>query len=395
MIQMEYKREMDYNYLLLDAELVRDYRIRMLTENKIKGLLPIELRKWNGEERLYYNITSRQSLGNLYGRKELEMEDIRNFFYSLEMVSEELKKYLLDWAELVFYPESCFMNPGGGKIEWIYLPGNTEGLLPLAEFMVEKVNHKDIEATSLVYRFHSEVRENTFCLAEFISKVKSNTQFEPSVEAMQGLSKREDEMYGLENRKESNPFGEYDLSENAGKSMGTGAENTAMPFYEKVARFILSDRGYEKFFGRKKSNQLADKEKELSSWENFEKKEGDNFDYFEDEDRMNETVVWSQNNQVLGILKSLTGKGKGVLYEINSYPCVIGKMKECSDVIVEHRSVSRMHARISKVENEYFIEDLNSKNGTRVNGFPIEGNEKVKLSSGDEIAFAEAVFIFE
>ena len=38
------------------------FAIRMLSENKIRGLLPLEIRSFNGERNLYYEITGLQSL---------------------------------------------------------------------------------------------------------------------------------------------------------------------------------------------------------------------------------------------------------------------------------------------------------------------------------------------
>lgn len=52
-------------------------------------------------------------------------------------------------------------------------------------------------------------------------------------------------------------------------------------------------------------------------------------------------------------------------------------------------TVSRNHARIVKVEDKYFIEDLGSLNGTRVNGTPLPGwspkvpSLRVEIKSGD------------
>ena len=47
-------------------------------------------------------------------------------------------------------------------------------------------------------------------------------------------------------------------------------------------------------------------------------------------------------------------------------PCTIGR-KEC-DLILEDRLVSRRHAELKSIENTIVISDLESKNGTRVNG---------------------------
>jgi hypothetical protein len=50
-------------------------------------------------------------------------------------------------------------------------------------------------------------------------------------------------------------------------------------------------------------------------------------------------------------------------------PCIIGR-KDCS-LILDDRMISRRHAELKIVENKLVIEDLASRNGTRVNGVKI------------------------
>lgn len=47
--------------------------------------------------------------------------------------------------------------------------------------------------------------------------------------------------------------------------------------------------------------------------------------------------------------------------------------------------VSRMHAAFLYDGQTLSIEDLNSRNGTRINGFPVEGGKPYPLHNGDEI----------
>jgi DNA-binding response OmpR family regulator len=60
----------------------------------------------------------------------------------------------------------------------------------------------------------------------------------------------------------------------------------------------------------------------------------------------------------------------------------IGRWED-NDVVVDDRWVSRHHARVRRVGEQYTIEDLGSKNGTLVNGRRIA--EPTILSDGDEI----------
>jgi pSer/pThr/pTyr-binding forkhead associated (FHA) protein len=49
--------------------------------------------------------------------------------------------------------------------------------------------------------------------------------------------------------------------------------------------------------------------------------------------------------------------------------------------------VSRLHATIIYEEETLYIEDLNSTNGTRINGFQLTPNRRYRLRDGDELEF--------
>jgi hypothetical protein len=66
---------------------------------------------------------------------------------------------------------------------------------------------------------------------------------------------------------------------------------------------------------------------------------------------------------------------------------VIGRGEDCQ-VIVDDRQASRNHARIVRTEQGYVLEDLDSKNGTFLNGQPLSGS--TVLADGDEIGIALA-----
>ncbi|MCL4251014.1 MAG: FHA domain-containing protein [Anaerolineae bacterium] len=65
-----------------------------------------------------------------------------------------------------------------------------------------------------------------------------------------------------------------------------------------------------------------------------------------------------------------------------------GRGEEC-DIVLPERQVSRVHIRVYREGEQYFIEDLDSKNGTWLNGQQIKGVHR--LFDGDEIHLALAV----
>jgi len=72
-------------------------------------------------------------------------------------------------------------------------------------------------------------------------------------------------------------------------------------------------------------------------------------------------------------------------------PITIGRLPE-SSVVVSDPNASRRHAEIRRSGNDVVVVDLNSTNGTRVNGAPIR--ERV-LVDGDEIVVGTTFLRFE
>lgn len=71
---------------------------------------------------------------------------------------------------------------------------------------------------------------------------------------------------------------------------------------------------------------------------------------------------------------------------------LVGKMKSKVDVVIDLPVISRIHAKLWKDGTSYYVEDLNSKNGTFINGQRLGINEKMELHSSDELAFATACY---
>jgi hypothetical protein len=65
-------------------------------------------------------------------------------------------------------------------------------------------------------------------------------------------------------------------------------------------------------------------------------------------------------------------------WQINHFPFTIGR-EECDITITGDRHVSRKHAQITFENNDYFIEDLASSNGTFVNDTQIAAREPMPL----------------
>lgn len=84
--------------------------------------------------------------------------------------------------------------------------------------------------------------------------------------------------------------------------------------------------------------------------------------------------------------------GSGARPTVLGSRAVIGRLDTC-DLPVDDKSVSREHARLSRLRDGYVIEDLGSTNGTLVNGRRID--EAVILRAGDTVTIGSVDFRFD
>lgn len=112
------------SYIILECpENAReDYQYRMLAVNRIEGLLPCKHRVIDGEEFLYYNITSRQSIARLYDHRKLDGEQLRQLLYSVAGMVQTLSSYLLDPDRLLLNPENIFYDYEEERYCFTYYP---------------------------------------------------------------------------------------------------------------------------------------------------------------------------------------------------------------------------------------------------------------------------------
>lgn len=109
----------------------------------------------------------------------------------------------------------------------------------------------------------------------------------------------------------------------------------------------------------------------------------------EDEDDDMATTYIGNNEEKGYCLVDQNGK---VLCEVTD-EVRIGRLKDNDLCFLRNTNVGRRHCVITKNSNAYFIEDLGSRNGTRVNNSKI--SRKLQLLNGDKIAIADEIIFFK
>src|SRR5262245_6190585 len=81
-------------------------------------------------------------------------------------------------------------------------------------------------------------------------------------------------------------------------------------------------------------------------------------------------------------------------YPLEKEEVILGRKADC-DVVVPCKYTSRHHARIIRVGDRFYVEDMGTPGGTRVNGLAV-GNlirGRTLLQDKDEIWFAHNVVV--
>jgi serine phosphatase RsbU (regulator of sigma subunit)/pSer/pThr/pTyr-binding forkhead associated (FHA) protein len=93
----------------------------------------------------------------------------------------------------------------------------------------------------------------------------------------------------------------------------------------------------------------------------------------------------------MAILELVKGSAPGTRFELDGERAVIGRSADC-EVPLDVPAISRRHAAILRERGHYFIEDLQSRNGTFLNDTRI--TERALLGEGDRLVICDQEFRF-
>jgi serine phosphatase RsbU (regulator of sigma subunit)/pSer/pThr/pTyr-binding forkhead associated (FHA) protein len=93
----------------------------------------------------------------------------------------------------------------------------------------------------------------------------------------------------------------------------------------------------------------------------------------------------------MAVLEAIKGLPPGQLFPLERECAVLGRHPDC-DIVLDIGAVSRQHARILKLADGFFVEDLHSRNGTFVNDQGVRGRRK--LAENDRLRICDLVFVF-
>ena len=443
-MKAEYKRDVSHNYLILEEEEGIDtssYQVRMVAGNVIPSLLHCRLQNLDGKLFFYYEITSRQSLSSYYEEKKFKADDVRLIFGGFVQVMEELAEYLLNPEQLLLRPEYIYLDIEKKQVFFCCFPGSgtavQDQLRELMEYMLPKLDHEDQAAVFLGYGIYRKMLEPGFQMENIKEAVYHRDKEE--------LPPEEGQDREMENRRnhdeepgsvpESRQVEERSYQEPECRDQKSGDDIrfiiigcagalavTAILLAGGILGYLpwipaelvmgcgIAAVGTGGFAAWRKEKIKKKKEREQDFFRRDISPDSAGNTVRSDEIYRGvpeEDPVLPEQPGFYGeteALFSVSGRGPASLVSrepgelatiyLEQEFTVVGKMTGAADAVIPVSTVSRIHARIRRRDNEYYLEDLNSRNGTSVNGRMLKNEEEYQLQDEDEVDFAQARYIF-
>ncbi len=428
-MEIEYRRNNGKHYMILTGgEKLYSYEEKMLAENRVSVLLQFYTIKANQQMQYWYDITGKQSVKD-YGEKgELSLVSISDIVKAIYDCSCLLGEYLIPEERIYLSPSTFFIGKKDGVPEGsvCFFPQENETiheqLLGMTEFFLMKVDHDDEQALQLCYALYEEAMKETSSPETLYGITKDfvgrQDPMQTAVDLLEyEITDDQDDTSALQTEEAKDEEQRVSLSEvfddddddeptivDRLEDFITGIPGRIMTRIKGKKEEIFPPKDLEEDFIYDPSEdfEVADVSStpdvsnvpdvssaaEVSGFSEVSSA-SDVSNVMNDSDgniEKNEDVEKKENS--FSMLRYDADFGEGDDYMLGQDEVNVGSSVRDNDLVVKSAIVSRHHAKIHYIKGKYYLEDLNSTNGTYINGHMIIRYKKYELRHMDRIYFA-------
>lgn len=390
-MKAEYKREQGRTWVLFEGADSRMAGMEMLRRNKIPGLASF-YEEWEDNCWHYgYEITGAQPLALLLEFRPLTEEMVRILILQVAELFQKLEQYLLEPDGIILDPEFLYLEPDHLRCRFFYCPD-------------QPGNWKD-HIRELIWLFLGQAPETEPGLIRVLLRLCRESRkpewgqegFCSAMELIGNGWEEADNQVGAGGRfwEEPKVFDEK--------------ENRLESECEKQNRYTIAEP-HEVYYAEQKSGSLRRKRKRTGNsivqWlrgMGKRERQGQMERHNWEQNRENE---WAeepsgkeeQPTEVLyveeqGDFPVLYCKERQETVTLETFPFYIGSQAG-TQYDPGRNGISRLHAVIDRKDGKYWIQDLNSTNGTWLNGQGLLPHESRVIQNGDRIVMAELDYEF-
>ena len=358
-----YERDVHKSYMKIAAIENESLDERLMVRKRYQGILPVEKCYVNGNGEYWYNISGKVALDAYCQGNSINQHFFERLILRICDQLELLEWNLIDSRCLLVEPEYIFVNHTGDEISFALYPDSSqdiyEQLQRLAEYLLTKLNHSDREGVHAVYRIYEIILAKKYSIKELKKAVLERREKGPEVLPTYIISE------GMEEEVSSAP-------EEVVK------QTLLWKLEKKLEGWI--EEGRKKLWKKDNKEQIPDV---IYPKDEMEEEKPD----------IHPTVCLTASLDAPKGLLIYEGRESYPDFQLDRSSCVVGKNPRVR-VHIDKDTISQFHAKIEYMDTIYYIEDMNSTNGTYVNDKILNYKERHTLFSGDVIRFADVKYRF-
>lgn len=389
-----YKRRLNdsYEIICLENGELALHELEMLRRNQIDTLLPVEFMIEDGDCQFWYQITGLQSLSTLIKTGHFGLEGLKTLISGLKKTVGYLENYLL--RESAMNLNQIYFSLDGKRVYFSYCPFYEtckeetplkDQVIEVLEKLVKDADYSNKEYVAMLFGAYEELSmENGSILNLSIEEKQEPLLLEPETEDL--VDKKED----YENKP-------YVSIETIDESRKMEPEKTMDNFFDrmktKISRAAVEKVKDEMWNAKKLTRRYTD-------FKNVRFTEPEYIEPSQIREHPTEYLGKSSkegeydDTKTEALLKIRGEHEKETEVMLTKERLILGKKGGYADIILKDPTVSRMHALIEKREEGYVLEDLNSLNGTYINGKLVVMKQQMTLNDSDEIRIGNTALTF-
>ena len=441
MESFSYVQEGGRNYLKSEPVGEVDYIVGMFAHNDIPAFVPVSFKSLNLENYFCYNMNGLIPINQSFEMNKLTADRIEAFLRSIIKAAKSMEEFLLPFDRLIT-DEAYIYESLGKKDEFHWIYGIESGnctFTGLFERLLDRVDYKDDSAVKMIYSLYQAAKESEgmqgVSTGGSLQRIREKAEEILSAPHM-SLDMRARELIRAENERNS-------IKRLKGIETGTGdktcskeiegADSMARRYRAEAEskkarsqRVDLEDTPKAKtsLFKKRQKEEKSDKTMFVKSklkkvWDYLNADIGskpaklvelqavgeDEISYnvrevkqpkIEASDNADEATTLLTGAMIsngIYCLKPEDTNEDNIL--LTEFPFFIGKSGDKTHHTIEDSTVSRFHARIDREEEELWLTDLNSTNGTFLNGIRLMPFGRMRVNKGDSIVISRKRYEFK
>ena len=441
MENFSYVQDGGRNYLKSEPVGEVDYIVGMFAHNDIPAFVPVSFKSLNLENYFCYNMNGLIPINQSFEMNKLTVDRIEAFLRSIIKAAKSMEEFLLPFDRLI--TDEAYIYESLGKkdeFHWIYgIESGSCTFTRLFERLLDRVDYKDDSAVKMIYSLYQAAKESEGIqgvnTGGSLQRIREKAEEILSAPHM-SLDMRARELIRAENERNS-------IKRLKGIETGTGdkacskeiegADSMARRYRAEAEskkarsqRVDIEDKPKAKIslFKQRQNEEKSDKTMFVKSklkkvWDYLNSDIGSKPEKLVDLQTVGENELSYNVREVkqpkieasdnageattlltgamisngIYCLKPEDTNEDNIL--LTEFPFFIGKSGDKTHHTIEDSTVSRFHARIDREEEELWLTDLNSTNGTFLNGIRLMPFGRMRVNKGDSIVISRKRYEFK